>query len=186
MKKFFDIIFGIISFAILAIPMILIAFMIKLTSKGPILFWSDRVGRHNLLFKMPKFRTMRIDTPNVATHLLSNPGQFTTPIGKLLRKTSLDEIPQLWNVIKGDMVFVGPWPALYNQDDLINLRTKRGIHKLTPGITGWAQIQGRDELAIPEKVEMDFFYLNNRSVFFDLKILFNTIFTTIRIDGISH
>ena len=129
---------------------------------------------------------MRIDTPNVATHLLSNPDQFVTPIGKLLRKTSLDEIPQLWSVIKGDIVFVGPRPALYSQHDLITLRTERGIHKLTPGITGWAQIKGRDQLAIPEKIEMDFFYLKNRSLFLDLKILINTIFTTIRFNGISH
>jgi len=165
---------------------VLIGLLVRLTSKGPAIHWSSRVGKENKLFNMPKFRTMRLNTPDVATHLLTNGDQFVTPIGKLLRKTSLDEIPQLWSIIKGDMAFVGPRPALYNQDDLIDLRTQKGIHRLTPGITGWAQIKGRDELPIPEKVEMDFFYLKNRSLTLDLVIILNTLVTVLKFKGISH
>ena len=176
-----------LTLGIMILPLaILIGLLIQLTSKGPAIHWSSRVGKENELFNMPKFRTMRLNTPNVATHLLTKGDQFVTPIGKLLRKTSLDEIPQLWSIIKGDMAFVGPRPALYNQDDLIDLRTQKGIHRLTPGITGWAQIKGRDELPIPEKVEMDFFYLKNRSLTLDLAIILNTLVTVIRFKGISH
>ncbi|MBT6739632.1 MAG: sugar transferase, partial [Nitrospina sp.] len=147
---------------------------------------SDRIGRNNMIFKMPKFRTMKRGTPDVATHLLKAPDQFITPLGKILRKTSLDEIPQLWNIIKGDMAFVGPRPALFNQDDLISLREEQGVHKLTPGITGWAQIKGRDELPIPEKVEMDVYYLKHRSLLLDLKILVLTLIVVLNWKGISH
>ncbi|MBT6900697.1 MAG: sugar transferase, partial [Nitrospina sp.] len=146
----------------------------------------DRIGRNNMIFKMPKFRTMKRGTPDVATHLLKAPDQFITPLGKILRKTSLDEIPQLWNIIKGDMAFVGPRPALFNQDDLISLREEQGVHKLTPGITGWAQIKGRDELPIPEKVEMDVYYLKHRSLLLDLKILVLTLIVVLNWKGISH
>ena len=170
----------------LAIPFLVISFLIKTTSRGSILHWSTRVGRDNKTFKMPKFRTMRLNTPNVATHLLTNADQFITPIGKFLRKTSLDEIPQLWSIVEGKMVFVGPRPALFNQDDLITLRMEKGIHKLTPGITGWAQVKGRDELSIPEKVEMDFYYLKNRSFMLDWVIILKTIVTVLRIKGVSH
>jgi len=165
---------------------ILIGLLIWLTSKGPAIHWSSRVGKENELFNMPKFRTMRLNTPDVATHLLTNADQFVTPLGIFLRRTSLDEIPQLWSIINGDMAFVGPRPALYNQNDLIALRTQKCIHQLTPGITGWAQIKGRDELPIPEKVEMDFFYLQNRSAFFDVKIILITIFTVLKFKGVSH
>jgi len=160
--------------------------LIKLTSKGPALYWSDRVGVGNGIFKMPKFRTMRIDTPPVATHLLQNPDAYLTPIGPFLRKSSLDELPQLWSVLRGDMSFVGPRPALYNQDDLIELRTKKGIHGLVPGITGWAQINGRDDLPIPIKVGYDEYYLKNRSFLFDIKILFLTLFKTVKSEGVQH
>jgi O-antigen biosynthesis protein WbqP len=170
----------------MAIPFLIISLLIKTTSRGPILHWSTRVGRDNKTFKMPKFRTMRLNTPNVATHLLKNVDQFITPIGKFLRKTSLDEIPQLWSVVEGNMVFVGPRPALFNQDDLITLRMEKGIHKLTPGITGWAQVKGRDELPIPEKVEMDFYYLKNRSFMLDWVIILKTIVTVLRSKGVSH
>ena len=165
---------------------ILIGLLIRLTSIGPAIHWSSRVGKENEIFNMPKFRTMRLNTPDVATHLLTNGDQCVTPIGKFFLKTSLDEIPQLWSTIKGDMVFVGPRPALFNQDDLIALRTQKGIHHLTPGITGWAQIKGRDELPIPEKVEMDFFYLKNRSTLFDVKIILITVFSVLKFKGISH
>ena len=175
-------IFGIIIFPLA----ILIGLLIRLTSKGPAIHWSSRVGKENELFNMPKFRTMRLNTPDVATHLLINADQFVTPLGIFLRRTSLDEIPQLWSIINGDMAFVGPRPALYNQNDLIALRTQKCIHQLTPGITGWAQIKGRDELPIPEKVEMDFFYLQNRSAFFDVKIILITIFTVLKFKGVSH
>ena len=157
-----------------------------MTSKGPAIHWSSRVGKENEIFNMPKFRTMRLNTPDIATHLLTHANQFVTPIGKFLRKASLDEIPQLWSIIKGDMAFVGPRPALYNQDDLIALRTQKGIHQLTPGITGWAQIKGRDELPIPEKVEMDFYYIRNRSNSLDLKIIWYTFFAVFKSKGITH
>jgi len=170
----------------LALPFLLVAVLVRLTSTGPILYWSDRVGRHNKIFKMPKFRTMRIDTPAVATHLLSNPQQFLTPVGSFLRKSSLDELPQLWSILKGDMSFVGPRPALFNQDDLIALRTQYGVDKVLPGLTGWAQINGRDELPIPDKVKLDVDYLNNQSFWLDLKIIFITFLKVLCRDGIQH
>ena len=166
--------------------MIVIALLVKFTSRGPVLYWSDRVGIDNSIFKMPKFRTMKVGTPAVATHLLTTPDIYLTPIGKALRKYSLDELPQLFSVIKGDMSFVGPRPALYNQEDLVALRTKKGIHKLVPGITGWAQINGRDDLPIPVKVDLDEYYLKNRSFTFDLKTLFLTFSNVISSKGIQH
>ena len=170
----------------ITIPFLIIAVLVRVTSSGSVIYWSTRMGRNNKTFKMPKFRTMRLNTPDIATHLIENADQFVTPIGKFLRKTSLDEIPQLWSIIKGDMAFVGPRPALYNQDDLIALRTQKGIHQLTPGITGWAQIKGRDELPIPEKVEMDFYYIRNRSNSLDLKIIWHTFFAVFKSKGITH
>lgn len=158
----------------------------SLTSPGPVLYWSDRVGRHNRIFKMPKFRSMRIDTPEVATHLLQNPDQWLTPIGSFFRKSSLDELPQLWSILKGDMSFVGPRPALFNQDDLIALRKEKGVHELVPGLTGWAQVNGRDELPIPQKVELDAEYLQRRSLLFDLKVLWMTALKVLARDGVSH
>lgn len=180
-----------LALTLLLIPPITIIFLVtaillKANSSSSVIHWSTRVGRDNKTFKMPKFRTMSLNTPDIATHLLKNADQFVTPIGKFLRKTSLDEIPQLWSIIKGDMAFVGPRPALFNQDDLIALRTQKGIHQLTPGITGWAQVKGRDELPISEKVEMDFFYLKNRSTFFDIKIITVTVFAVLNFRGISH
>lgn len=166
--------------------MIIIAFLIKATSKGPVLYWSDRIGVDNKVFKMPKFRTMRVNTPPVATHLLKNPEHFLTTIGQFLRRLSLDELPQFLSILKGDMSFVGPRPALFNQDDLIDLRTRKGIHKLTPGLTGWAQINGRDGLPIPVKVEFDEYYMKHRSFLFDLKILWLTLFKVFRKEGITH
>jgi len=162
------------------------ALLVKLSSNGPVLYWSDRVGRNNILFKMPKFRSMRVDTPAVATHLLTNPGHYLTPIGKLLRKTSIDELPQLWSILVGDMSFVGPRPALFNQDDLIALRTKKGVEQLVPGLTGWAQVNGRDELPILAKVALDVEYLERRSLAFDLRILWLTFVKVIMRDGVSH
>ena len=186
MKRFFDFILVIFASSILVAPFIIVFFAVKLTSTGSALYWSDRVGRDNKLFKMPKFRTMRINTPPVATHLLQNPEQYLTPIGSFLRKSSLDELPQLWSILKGDMSFVGPRPALFNQDDLIALRIEYGVHKLTPGLTGWAQINGRDELPIPEKVKLDVEYLNNQSLIMDFKIICLTLLKVIRRDGIKH
>ena len=171
---------------VLFIPMLLIALIVKLSSRGPVLYWSDRVGKDNTIFRMPKFRTMRTDTPAVATHLLNDPDIYLTPIGKFLRKSSLDELPQLWSVLKGDMSFVGPRPALFNQDDLIKLRTEKGVHRLIPGVTGWAQVNGRDDLPIPVKVDFDEFYLNNQSFLFDLKILWLTFLKVIKREGVSH
>lgn len=159
---------------------------VRLSSKGNALYWSDRIGRCNKIFKMPKFRSMRVDTPAVATHLLDNPGQFLTPIGSFLRKSSLDELPQLWSILKGEMSIVGPRPALFNQHDLIALRSQHGVDKLLPGLTGWAQINGRDELPIPQKVMLDVEYLNNQSLFFDMKILIMTIIKVLRRDGVQH
>jgi O-antigen biosynthesis protein WbqP len=186
MKRLFDIICSLILLYLLSIPMALIALAVKVSSKGPVLYWSDRIGINNTIFKMPKFRTMKTNTPNVATHLLKNPDEFQTPIGPALRKLSLDEIPQLWSVLRGEMSFVGPRPALYNQDDLIALRTEKGVHTLVPGITGWAQINGRDDLPIPVKVEYDTFYLNNGSFSLDLKILIMTFFKVLRREGVHH
>jgi len=162
------------------------ALLVKLSSNGPVLYWSDRVGRNNILFKMPKFRSMRVDTPAVATHLLTNPDRYLTPIGKFLRKTSIDELPQLWSILVGDMSFVGPRPALFNQDDLIALRTKKRVEQLVPGLTGWAQVNGRDELPILAKVALDVEYLERRSLAFDLRILWLTFVKVIMRDGVSH
>ena len=186
MKKTFDL--GLAVLALLFVLPIsgLLAALVLLTTPGPVLYWSDRVGRHNRIFKMPKFRSMRMDTPAVATHLLENPDQWLTPIGSFLRKTSLDELPQLWSICKGDMSFVGPRPALFNQDDLIALRTEAGVHVLLPGLTGWAQVNGRDELPIPEKVKLDAEYLQKRSFGFDLWILWLTLLKVLRRDGVSH
>jgi O-antigen biosynthesis protein WbqP len=170
----------------LALPMLAIALLIRLTSPGPALFWSDRVGRRNRIFRMPKFRTMRIDTPAVATHLLQNPDQWLTPIGSFLRRSSLDELPQFWSILKGDMSFVGPRPALFNQDDLIALRTEKGVNELVPGLTGWAQVNGRDELPIPQKVQLDAEYLQRQSFLFDLKIIWMTALKVVAREGVSH
>ncbi len=186
MKRLFDLAVTIACAALLALPLLIVALAVRLTSPGPVLYWSDRIGRNNCIFKMPKFRSMRIDTPAVATHLLQNPDQWLTPIGSFLRKSSLDELPQLWNILKGDMRFVGPRTALFNQDDLITLRTDAGVHSLVPGLTGWAQVNGRDELPIPEKVKLDLEYLQRRSFGFDLWILWLTLLKVIRWDGVSH
>ena len=186
MKRIYDYLLVIIVITLLVIPIILTAIAVRITSKGSVLYWSDRIGRNNEIFKMPKFRSMRIDTPAVATHLLDNPDSYLSPIGGFLRRSSLDEIPQLFSVLKGDMSFVGPRPALYNQDDLIALRTQKGVDKLLPGITGWAQVNGRDELSIPNKVALDVEYLNHQSFWFDMKILWMTFFKVIKRDGVSH
>ncbi len=186
MKQIFDLLLGILVFLILAIPMLLISISVRISSKGPILYWSDRIGKNNKIFKMPKFRSMLIDTPTVATHLLDNPGEYRSPIGGFLRRSSLDELPQIFSVLKGDMSFVGPRPALYNQDDLIALRTQKGVHKLLPGITGWAQVNGRDELSIYDKVLLDAEYMSRQSFWFDMKILWMTLFKVIKKDGILH
>jgi O-antigen biosynthesis protein WbqP len=175
-----------VALVLAAIPLAFTALLVRLTSPGPVLYWSDRVGKNNRIFKMPKFRSMRVDTPAVATHLLDDPNRYLTPIGSFLRTTSLDELPQLWSVLKGDMSFVGPRPALFNQDDLIALRTENGVHRLMPGITGWAQINGRDELPIPEKVELDVVYLQRRSFWFDLYILWQTVIRVCRREGVAH
>ena len=186
MKRLFDLFTGIVLFVLLVLPMLLIMIAIRLTSKGPSLYWSDRIGKDNETFKMPKFRSMLIDTPAVATHLLENPDVYLSPIGGILRRSSLDELPQLYSVLKGDMSFVGPRPALFNQDDLITLRREKGIDKLLPGITGWAQVNGRDELSIPDKVALDVEYLNRQSFWFDVKILWMTFLKVINRDGVSH
>ena len=186
MKRLFDLFLSLLAAFLLLIPMGLIATLVKVTSKGPVLYWSDRIGRDNEIFRMPKFRSMQIDTPAVATHLLDDPEQYLTPIGKFLRRTSLDELPQLWSIIKGDMSFVGPRPALFNQDDLIALRSQSGIHRLPPGLTGWAQVNGRDELPIPQKVKLDEEYLQRKSFGFDLYVIWLTFLKVIRGDGVSH
>ena len=185
-KRLFDLILALCIAVFLLLPVVFVALAVRLTSTGPMLYWSDRVGRHNSIFKMPKFRSMQTGTPAVATHLLSNPDAYLTPIGSFLRKSSLDELPQLWSILKGDMSFVGPRPALFNQDDLIELRTQCGVHELVPGLTGWAQINGRDELPIPEKVALDSEYLRRRSFGFDLKIIGLTAVKVIRRDSVSH
>jgi len=186
MKRTFDILVGAM-IALLLLPVIIIIVMlVRLTSPGPALYWSDRVGQGNRIFRMPKFRSMRVNTPAVATHLLSNPQAYLTPIGAFLRKSSLDELPQLWSILKGDMSFVGPRPALFNQEDLIALRTEAGVHMLVPGLTGWAQVNGRDELPIPDKVKLDVEYLQRRSFGFDLKILWLTLVKVLRREGVSH
>jgi len=186
MKRIFDIVLASMFFIVFSFPMLIVAVLVKVTSKGPVLYWSDRVGRYNEIFKMPKFRTMCVDTPAVATHLMKNPDIYLTPIGSFLRKFSLDELPQLYSILKGDISFVGPRPALYNQDDLVGLRTGKGIHRLIPGITGWAQVNGRDELPIPIKVEFDEYYLKNRSFLFDMKILWMTFVKVVRREGVVH
>ena len=186
MKRLFDLCLALLALVFLLLPILVVALMVRLTSTGPILYFSDRVGRYNRIFKMPKFRTMKLDTPAVATHLLSNPAHFLTPIGSFLRKSSLDELPQLLSIILGDMSFVGPRPALFNQDDLIALRTNYGVDKLVPGLTGWAQINGRDELPISEKVKLDVDYMNNQSFLFDLKIILLTFLKVLHRDGIKH
>lgn len=186
MSRFSNFIFAAFLIVILIVPIFLIGLLIFVSSKGPILFWSSRVGRNNSRFNMAKFRTMKLGTPISATHLLPDPGSHLTLVGGWLRKSSLDELPQLWNILIGDMNFVGPRPALYNQDDLIAMRTKLGVHQLTPGLTGWAQVNGRDELPIDEKVRLDFFYLLNKSPLLDFKILWLTILKVAKSDGISH
>jgi len=186
MKRLFDFILALIASAILLVPIVLVAIAVRLTSKGPALYWSDRVGKDNQIFKMPKFRSMKVDTPAVATHLLEDPKSVLTPIGDFLRKSSLDELPQLWCILKGDMSFVGPRPALFNQDDLVALRTEKGVHQLVPGLTGWAQVNGRDELPIPQKVDLDVEYMHKQSFFFDIYILWLTFIKVIRKDGVSH
>jgi len=186
MKRIFDLSLSLCLDLFLLLPFFVITLLVSMTSKGPALYWSDRVGVDNKIFKMPKFRTMRIDTPAIATHLLENPDEYLTPIGPFLRKYSLDELPQLWSVFKGDMSFVGPRPALFNQDDLIALRTAKGVQRLIPGITGWAQINGRDDLPIPVKVEFDVYYLKHHSIMFDIKILFLTLLKVLRREGVTH
>lgn len=185
-KRIFDILLACLLLLIFFVPLLFISILIKLTSIGPVLYWSDRIGINNNIFKMAKFRTMKINTPAVATHLLNNPDIYLTPIGKFLRKTSLDELPQLLNVMTGKMSFVGPRPALFNQYDLIELRTKKNIHELSPGITGWAQINGRDELPIAVKISFDEYYLNHRSFAFDLYIILLTVIKVIKREGIQH
>lgn len=186
MKRLFDLAMALVAALFLVLPIAAVALAVRQTSPGPALYWSDRVGRSNRIFKMPKFRSMRIDTPAVATHLLDNPSQWLSPIGSFLRKSSLDELPQLWSILKGDMSFVGPRPALFNQHDLIALRTEKGIHELVPGLTGWAQVNGRDELPIPQKVALDAQYLERKSFLFDLKILWMTVLKVTAGKGVSH
>ena len=186
MKRVFDLFVGVILLLSLVVIMLLIAIVVRLTSKGPSLYWSDRVGKNNKIFKMPKFRSMLTGAPVVATHLLDNPDSYLSPIGDFLRLSSLDELPQLFSVLRGDMSFVGPRPALYNQDDLIALRTERDVNKLLPGITGWAQVNGRDDLSIPDKVALDVEYLNRQSFWFDMKILWMTFLKVMKRDGVSH
>lgn len=186
MKRLFDAAMAVVAGLVLLIPISIIALAVRLTSSGPAMYWSNRVGRNNRLFKMPKFRSMRVDTPAVATHLLENPDQWLTPIGSFLRKSSLDELPQLWCILRGDMSLVGPRPALFNQHDLIEMRTEHNIHLLTPGLTGWAQINGRDEIPIPQKVALDREYLERQSFSFDMKILFLTAIKVIQRDNVTH
>ncbi|MBB1603850.1 sugar transferase [Variovorax sp. UMC13] len=186
MKRVFDLLLAFLAAIILAIPVLVVALLVRLTSPGPVLYWSERVGQGNKIFKMPKFRSMRVGTPAVATHLLANASSHLTPIGSFLRKSSLDELPQLWSILVGDMSFVGPRPALFNQDDLISLRTNQGVHLLLPGLTGWAQVNGRDELPIPAKVRLDVEYLHRRSLTFDVHVLWLTFVKVLRRDGVSH
>jgi O-antigen biosynthesis protein WbqP len=186
MKRVFDIILACLFSLILLVPMFLVATAVRLTSKGPALYWSDRIGRNNVIFKMPKFRSMRLGTPAVATHMLEDAHSYLTPIGSFLRKSSLDELPQLWNILAGEMSFVGPRPALFNQQNLIELRTQKNVHTLMPGLTGWAQVNGRDELPISQKVELDTEYLTRQGFWFDIKILWMTFLKVIQRDGVSH
>jgi O-antigen biosynthesis protein WbqP len=186
MKRLFDLLASVVAFAVLTPLIILVALLVKSTNKGPALYWSDRVGQRNIIYKMPKFRTMQLGTPTVATHLLADSSQYLTPVGSFLRKSSLDELPQLWSILVGDMSFVGPRPALFNQDDLIALRKQYGVDQLVPGLTGWAQVNGRDELSIPIKVQYDFEYLQKQSFWFDMKILGLTFLKVVRRAGVSH
>ena len=186
MKRLVDLILTLVAMLLLLLPVLIVSVLVKLTSKGPVLYWSDRVGKNNIVFKMPKFRSMKLGTPAVATHLLTDPKSVLTPIGDFLRKSSLDELPQLWCIFGGDMSFVGPRPALFNQDDLIALRTEKGVHELVPGLTGWAQINGRDELPIPQKVALDVEYLHHQSLWLDIKIIWLTFIKVIKKDGVSH
>lgn len=185
-KRFFDIFTSFSALLILMLPLLLVALAIRLTSAGPAIYWSDRVGRENRIFRMPKFRTMRVDTPTVATHLMTVPDAYLTPLGKILRRASIDELPQLWSILIGDMSVVGPRPALFDQYDLVSLRTMAGVEKLTPGLTGWAQINGRDNLSIPDKVKLDVEYLHGRSFLLDLKIIMKTFGAVLNCDGLSH
>lgn len=186
LKRLFDITFASATLLLFALPAVFIAFAVRFTSPGPAIYWSDRVGSNNRLFRMPKFRTMVVDAPTVATHLMSDPGSYVTPVGEFLRRTSLDELPQLWSVLRGDMSVVGPRPALHNQNDLIEQRSSAGVDKLVPGLTGWAQVNGRDELAIPEKVRLDIEYMNRRSILFDVRIILMTFVKVARSQGVSH
>ena len=186
MKRLFDLIAGDCAGLVLLLPIVLMALAMRLTSKGPALYWSERMERNNTIFKMPKFRSMQIGTPAVVTHLLSNPDAYLTPIGSFLRKSSLDELASLWRMLGGDMSFVGPRPALFNPHDLIELRTRQGVQALVPGLTGWAQVNGRDELPIPDKVKLDVDYLHDQSLWFDIRILWLTFVKVIRRDGVSH
>ena len=186
MKRVFDLVVGLITLLFALIPMLLIALSIRTTSKGAVLYWSDRIGQVNKIFMMPKFRTMQVETPVVATHLMANPDKYLSSFGVFLRRSSLDELPQLFSILKGDMSFVGPRPALFNQDDLIALRTEKGVDKLVPGLTGWAQVNGRDELPIPEKVALDMEYMKRQSFWFDLRILWLTFLKVLGQDGITH
>jgi O-antigen biosynthesis protein WbqP len=186
MKRLFDLMLGFFVAGLLLVPMMVVGALVLFTSPGPVLYWSDRVGRNNKIFRMPKFRSMRVGTPAVATHLISNPNDFLTPIGSFLRKSSLDELPQVWSILVGDMSFVGPRPALFNQYDLIELRTKKQVHTLLPGLTGWAQVNGRDELPIPQKVELDEEYLQRQGFWLDIKIICFTFLKVVKRDGVSH
>jgi O-antigen biosynthesis protein WbqP len=185
-KRIFDLFLAVVASLLFSVPIIIVAAAVRLTSKGPVLYWSDRIGRNNVVFKMPKFRSMRVGTPAVATHLLADPSSVLTPIGAVIRRSSMDELPQLWSILVGDMSFVGPRPALFNQIDLIELRTARGIDKLVPGLTGWAQVNGRDELPIPEKVKLDEEYKLRSSFLFDLRILWLTALKVLKRDGVAH
>jgi O-antigen biosynthesis protein WbqP len=185
-KRLFDLALALFASVLLLVPIVAVALMVRLTSKGPVLYWSDRIGKDNKIFRMPKFRSMRVDAPVVATHLMSDPDAFLTPIGSFIRRSSLDELPQLWSILVGHMSFVGPRPALYNQDDLVVLRTRSGVHGLLPGLTGWAQVNGRDELPISSKVQLDIEYLERRSLRFDLHILWLTVLNVLRRKGVSH
>jgi O-antigen biosynthesis protein WbqP len=185
-KRVFDLAVGLVVLLFSLLPLLVVAVLIRVTSKGTLLYWSDRVGRENIIFKMPKFRSMRVNTPQIATHLMIDPDEYLSPIGGFLRRTSLDEMPQLWSILKGDMSFVGPRPALFNQDDLVALRTEKGVNKLMPGLTGWAQVNGRDELPIPEKVALDEEYMQRQSFLFDMKILWLTVLKVVKRDGVSH
>ncbi len=186
MKRAFDILLALLLLPFFLILVVIVSILVKATSKGPVLYWSDRVGKNNAIYSMPKFRSMRVDTPDVATHLLENPSSYLSSIGGFLRSSSLDELPQLFSIIKGDMSFVGPRPALYNQDDLIALRSESGVEKLLPGVTGWAQINGRDEVSIPEKVRLDVEYMHHQSLWFDIKILYVTFLKVVKCTGVTH